>query len=541
MSAHKHPVSASREEWGRERSELRGSARDEAAKAEGRAGANEYSVVIVGSGFAGLCMAIKLLEAGIDDFVILERADAIGGTWRDNHYPGCACDVPAHLYSFSFFPNPDWSQTYAPQPEIRAYIERCAAHYRLHEKVRFSADVSAAAYDERAATWTVHTKDGRAFTGDVLVAAIGGLSRPLVPSLPGLETFAGRTWHSAQWDHDAPLDGKTVAVIGTGASAIQFVPQLAPRVAKLHLFQRTPPWILPRQEQVFSARDKRLFRRVPGLRALHRARLYAGHELRALPFTIRPQLLEWLQPLALRHLHAQVKDPALRARLTPDYVMGCKRILISNDYYPALARDNVEVVTDGIRAITRAGVVTADGRERAVDAIVFGTGFDVHDYIGGMKVLGRGGVDLGEAWRRDPEAYLGTMAAGFPNLFTLVGPNTGLGHNSIIFMIESQVRLVMSCLRTMRARDAATIEPRPEVVRAFNDEMQRRLAGTVWMSGCKSWYQNAAGKNTTLWPGFTVEFAARTARMRPADYILRRRDELPATIAPDATQRGRAA
>jgi cation diffusion facilitator CzcD-associated flavoprotein CzcO len=488
------------------------------------------TVVIVGSGFAGLCMAIKLQEAGIDDYVILERADAIGGTWRDNHYPGCACDVPAHLYSFSFFPNPDWSRTYAPQPEIRAYIERCAAHYQLHRKVRFDADVIGAELDERAATWTVRTRDGRTFVGDFLVAAIGGLSRPLVPSLPGIERFAGRTWHSAKWDHDAPLDGKTVAVIGTGASAIQFVPQIAPRVGKLHLFQRTPPWILPREEQVFSERHKAAFRRIPGVRALHRARLYAGHELRALPFTIRPQLLEYFQPLALRYLHAQVQDPELRAKLTPDYVMGCKRVLISNDYYPALTRPNVELVTDGIREITREGVITVDGHERKVDSIIFGTGFDIHDYIGGMRVIGRGGADLGDLWRRDPEAYLGTMAAGFPNLFTLIGPNTGLGHNSIIFMIECQVRLVMSCLRAMRKSDIATIEPRPEAVRTFNDEMQRRLTGTVWMTGCKSWYVNAAGKNTTLWPGFTVEYAARTARMRPADYVMRKRGELLAVV-----------
>lgn len=486
------------------------------------------SVVIVGTGFAGMCMAIKLLEEGIDDFVMLERSGAIGGTWRDNHYPGCACDVPAHLYSFSFFPNTEWSTTYAPQPEIRAYMERCAAHYQLHKYVRFGADVTSAELDESAATWTVHTRDGRAFVGDFAVSAIGGLSRPLIPKLPGLDRFAGRTWHSARWDHDAPLDGANVAVIGTGASAIQFVPQIAPRAGTLHLFQRTPPWILPRQEQVFSEWDKRVFRHVPGARALHRARLYAGHEARALPFTIRPKLLEWLQPLALRYLHKQVQDPELRAKLTPDYVMGCKRILISNDYYPALTRPNVELVTDGIREITRDGVMTVDGRERKVDAIIFGTGFDIHDYIGGLKIMGRGGADLGERWRDDPEAYLGTMATGFPNLFTLVGPNTGLGHNSMIFMIECQVRLVMSILREMRAKDAVSLEPRADAVRTYNDEMQRRLTGTVWMSGCKSWYQNAAGKNTTLWPGFTVEFAARTRRMRPADYVMRRRDELPA-------------
>ena len=509
-----------------------------AAATTSASASERVGVVIIGSGFAGLCMAIKLLEAGMDDFVILERADAIGGTWRDNHYPGCACDVPAHLYSFSFFPNPDWSQTYAPQPEIRAYIERCAAHYQLHRKVRFSAEVASAELDESRATWTVRTRDGRRFESTAVVAAMGGLSRPLLPAVPGRERFAGRSWHSASWDHDYPLDGRTVAVIGTGASAIQFVPQIAPQVGQLHLFQRTPPWILPREEQTFTERERRRFRAVPALRYLHRARLYLGHEVRALPFTIKPKLLELAQPLALRYLHRQVKDPELRKKLTPDYVIGCKRILISNDYYPALTRPNVEVVTDGIREITRDGVVTTDGRERKVEAIIFGTGFDIHDYVGGMNIIGRGGVDLAAQWRTNPEAYLGTMAAGFPNLFTLVGPNTGLGHNSIIFMIECQVRLVMSCLRAMRQRDVVLLEPRVEVVRAYNDELQRRLAGTVWMSGCKSWYQNAAGKNTTLWPGFTVEYAARTRRLNAADYLMQRRDQLPAAVAVAA---GRAA
>lgn len=500
-----------------------------AASAAPAAGARErVRVVIIGSGFAGLGLAFKLREAGVDDFVILERADAIGGTWRDNHYPGCACDVPAHLYSYSFFGNPDWSETYAPQPELRAYTECCAARWQLHRFVRFGAEVTAAELDEAAATWTVHTRDGRRFVGDVVVAAIGGLSRPLVPRLPGLERFAGPTWHSAAWNHDVPLAGKTVAAIGTGASAIQFVPKLAPEVARLHLFQRTPPWILPRRERAFSARERAAFRVVPGLRRLHRAQLYLGHELRALPFTVEPRLLRLLEPVARRHLARQVPDPALRARLTPDYVMGCKRILISNDYYPAVARANVELVTDGIRELTARGVVTTDGRERAVDAIVFGTGFDIHDYLGGLRVIGRGGEELGARWRTSPEAYLGTMAPGFPNLFTMVGPNTGLGHNSIIFMIECQLRLIMSCLRRMRTHALATIEPRADVTRAYNDELQRRLAGTVWMTGCTSWYQNAAGKNTTLWPGFTLEFAARTRRMRPADYVLRRRDELPA-------------
>lgn len=485
-------------------------------------------VLIIGTGFAGMAMAAKLLEAGRDDFILLEKADAIGGTWRDNHYPGCACDIPAHLYSFSFEPNSEWSSAYAPQPEIRAYMERCASKWQLHRKTRFGAEVVRADLDERAATWTVRTKDGRRFEADALVAGLGGLSRPAIPQLPGLDAFAGRTWHSAQWDHDAPLDGAKVAVIGTGASAIQFVPRIAPRVARLDLYQRTPPWVLPRADRTFTPAQRWAFRHVPGWRRLYRAGLYLGHELRAIPFALEPRLLQYAQPLAKKHLHRQIQDPALRARLTPDYVMGCKRILISNDYYPTLARPNVDLVTDGIREITRDGVVATDGTERKVDAIVFGTGFAIHDYLGGLQVHGRGGAELGARWRVEPEAYLGTMVDGFPNLFTLIGPNTGLGHTSMLVMIEAQVRLVVSCLETMRARNIALVEPRADVVRDYNDELQRRLGKTVWATGCKSWYLDDSGKNTTVWPGFTLEFAARTRRFDPGHYVLRGRDELAA-------------
>ncbi len=489
-------------------------------------------VLIVGTGFAGMAMAAKLLEAGIDDFILLEKADAIGGTWRDNHYPGCACDIPAHLYSFSFAPNAEWTSAYAPQPEIRAYLERCASDWQLHQKVRFGAHVERADLDQRGATWTVRTTDGRRFQADALVAALGGLSRPSIPKLPGLERFAGPTWHSAQWDHRTPIAGKRVAVIGTGASAIQFVPRIAPEVARLDLYQRTPPWIMPRPDRTFSPAQRWAYRHVPGLRRLYRAGLYLQHEIRALPFALEPRLLKYAQPMARRHLHRQITDPALRARLTPDYVMGCKRILISNDFYPALARPNVALVTDGIRELTRDGIVTTDGTERQVDAIVFGTGFAIHDYLGGLQAFGRGGAELGARWRREPEAYLGTMVDGFPNLFTLIGPNTGLGHTSMIVMIEAQVRLVVSCLQTMRDRGIASVEPRADVVRRYNDELQRRLGKTVWATGCKSWYLDESGKNTTVWPGFTVEFAARTWRFDPAKYVLRGKDELGAVRSP---------
>jgi cation diffusion facilitator CzcD-associated flavoprotein CzcO len=491
------------------------------------------SAVIIGTGFGGLAMAIQLKRAGIHDLVLLEQADAIGGTWRDNHYPGAACDVPAHLYSFSFAPNPDWSCAFAPQPEIRAYMERVVDQFAIRPHVRLHARVTSAELDESRALWTVRCADGRCWEADIVVAATGGLSRPLVPTLPGLERFAGRTWHSARWDHGFELGGKRVAVVGTGASAIQFVPRIQPKVAKLHLLQRTPAWVLPRPDHDFSDDEKRRFRSGPR-RWLYRQALYWRHELRAIPFTLEPRILRLAERMAVKNLERHVADPALRRKLTPSYRMGCKRILMSNDYYPALARPNVEVVTDGIREVTARGVVVDDGsaggRELAVDAIAFGTGFDVHDYLGPITVVGRGGDELGARWRHSAEAYLGTTVPGFPNFFTVIGPNTGLGHNSIIVMIESQVRHIMACLAGMRAHGAALIEPRAEVTRRYNDELQRRLDRTVWASGCTSWYRDASGKNTTLWPGLTAEFAVRTWRFDPRAYVMQRRDQLPRAV-----------
>ena len=490
-------------------------------------------IVIIGSGFAGLAMAIKLSEAGFDDLVVLEQADAIGGTWRDNHYPGCACDVPSHLYSYSFAPNPGWSRAFAPQAEIRAYIERCADRYQVRRRVRLGAEVVSAVYDEAEATWTVACAGGRRFVADVVVAAAGGLSRPAVPEVPGLSQFRGATWHSARWDHGVDLTGKRVAVVGTGASAVQFVPRIAPQVGRLHLFQRTPPWVLPRPDRRFSLAQRAAFR-VPAARWLYRQRLFWAHEARAVPFTLSPRLLELAQGLALRHLRRQVADPALRARLTPDYVMGCKRVLMSNDYYPALTRDNVEVVASGLRAVDQRGVVGGDGVRREVDAIVFATGFAVHDYLGPLVVRGRGGRELGAEWRARAEAYLGTTVPGFPNLFVLIGPNTGLGHNSIIFMIECQVRYVVSALRAMRRGGVRAVEPRAEVVARYNRALQARLSRTVWASGCRSWYQNPDGVNTTLWPGPSAEFLLRTWRFRPADYLMEQRPGVAAAGAAPA-------
>lgn len=470
------------------------------------------SVIIVGSGFAGLGLAIALKRAGRDDFVVLEAADALGGTWRDNHYPGCACDVPSHLYSYSFAPNPRWSRVFAPQREILAYLEGCATRYGLHRHIRYGAEVTDAAWDAATATWTVTTRAGARHTARHLALGVGGLSRPAIPAIEGLETFAGPAFHTARWDHGVDLAGKRVAVVGTGASAIQVVPQLAPRVAALDLYQRTPPWVLPKRDRAFTAAERALFAAVPAAARARRAATYWWLEARSLGFTVDRRVMEVARRMGLRHIRRQIRDPALRARVTPDYTPGCKRILMANDYYPALARDNVSLVTDPIARVTADGIVTAAGEARPVDALVLATGFRVTDLVAPMRVRGRDGADLGDAWRERPEAWLGTLVAGFPNLFVLTGPNTGLGHSSMVFMIEAQVQLILRLMGAAEAAGAAAVEVRAEAQRAYNAALAARLQRSVWASGCASWYVDASGHNATLWPGFTVDFWRRTRR-----------------------------
>jgi cation diffusion facilitator CzcD-associated flavoprotein CzcO len=483
-------------------------------------------VVIVGSGFAGLGMAIRLKQAGIEDFVILERADDLGGTWRDNSYPGCACDVPSHLYSFSFAPNPDWSRTFSGQQEIWAYLRRCAERHGITPHIRYGHEVTEAAWDEDARRWELETTQGR-WAGEVLVAGMGALSDPSIPDLPGLDSFEGTVFHSATWDHAHDLAGERVAVVGTGASAIQFVPQIQPRVARLHLFQRTAPWVMPRPDRPLTPAERRVYRLLPAAQRAMRGGIYWARETFLLGFRHK-RLAKLPERLARKHLRDQVPDAELRRRLTPDYTIGCKRILISDDYYPALMRPNVEVVTDPIREVRPRSIVAADGTEREVDAIIFGTGFHVTDMAAADRVRGRDGRLLGEVWQGSPQAYVGTTIAGFPNLFMLVGPNTGLGHNSMVFMIESQLNYVMDCLRVMREHDLETVEVRPEVQATYNAEIQADMRGTVWTSGgCASWYLDANGRNTTLWPGFTWRFRQRTRRFDPADYIVRTRAPRP--------------
>src|SRR5689334_9659193 len=480
-------------------------------------------IVIVGTGFGGIGMGIALKQAGYDDFIILDKEDDLGGTWRDNQYPGCACDVPSPLYSFSFELNPDWSRLFAPQREIWAYLRGCARKYGLEAHIRYGSVVEQMQWDEDERRWDVQTVEHGelgSWRPRAVVSAAGALHLPAYPDIPGAERFAGTSFHSARWDHSCDLAGKRVAVIGTGASAIQFVPEIAKQAAQLTVFQRTPPWIHPRPDAPIPARMRSAFRKAPVAARALRDAIYLGLEARAMGFAISPKLMAPLAAVARRHLASQVTDPALRAQLTPDYTIGCKRILLSSDYYPALQRPNVSLVTEGITGITEAGVTTADGEEHKADVIIYATGFKVIESVTSLNVTGRDGRRLRA---ENLEAYRGITAAGFPNLFLLLGPNTALGHTSVVFMIETQIQHVLSCLRLIARDKADAIEVVESAQRRYNDALQRRLRRAVWSEGgCRSWYLDADGVNRTLWPGFTFEYWARTRRARPGDYAMLR-------------------
>ncbi len=476
-------------------------------------------VAILGTGFAGLGMAIQLKRHGYSDFVVLEKASEIGGTWRDNTYPGCACDVQSHLYSFSFAPNPQWSHTFSPQSEIREYLRSCIDRFSIRPYIQWNCELQEASWNEDDLCWHISTSRGQ-LLANILILGNGPLNEPSLPSIPGIEQFEGVLFHSSRWQHDYDLTNKRVAVIGTGASTIQFVPRIQPQVRSLTLFQRTPPWIVPRLDAPITNWKRKLFRMLPFTQRLVRWLMYWQRELTVLGFIYRPSLLEAGMKIAREHLAAQVVDPALRAKLTPHYTMGCKRILLSDDFYPALTQPNVEVVTDRIREVRRQSVVTEDGREYDVDALICGTGFHVTDTQFAQRIHGRNGQSLADAWREGPHAYYGAAVTGFPNMFLLIGPNTGLGHNSMVFMIESQLRYILDCLHIMEKQHLQAVEIQPERERAYNKEMQRRMRGTVWTSGCASWYLDARGQNTTLWPSFTFEFWYRTRRFDARHYRL---------------------
>jgi cation diffusion facilitator CzcD-associated flavoprotein CzcO len=493
-------------------------------------------IVIVGSGFSGLCMGIRLKQAGIDTFTILEKAGALGGTWRDNDYPGAACDVQSHLYSFSFELNPRWSRMFAEQGEIRSYLEYCAEKYALVPHLRFNREVERTVFDEASSTWTVTLAGGEQMIADLLIIATGGLSRPAYPDIVGIQRFAGKIFHSARWDHSYDFAGKRVGVIGTGASSIQFVPQIAPRVQELAVFQRTPPWILPKPDRRISGREQRLYRLFPFLQWLYRVLLYWLLETRVLGFVVSPKLMLLVQKAALEFLTTSVPDPVLQKKLLPAYTFGCKRVLISNDYYPALLRSNVEVVDAGISEITENQVITRDGRGFELDALILGTGFRASEDAAPFEVRGKGGVDLNEHWKDGARAYLGTTVAGFPNFFMISGPNTGLGHSSLVLMIESQVAHIMSAIRAFRKLRACTIEVRREVEAIYNRHLQTRLERSVWASGCSSWYRTRTGRNTTLWPHFTFVFRLLTRRAKVDDFCFTPASSAAPQLLPPATR-----
>jgi cation diffusion facilitator CzcD-associated flavoprotein CzcO len=471
-------------------------------------------------------MAIALKQAGIDNFVVVDKAGDLGGTWRDNSYPGLSCDVPSHLYSFSFRPW-RWSRRYPPRAEILAYLHALVAEYGLTSKLRFGCGVAAAEFDQRGATWTVTMQDGSKLQANALVCAVGQLGRPALPDIPGRDEFAGPSWHSGSWNHEVDLAGQRVAVVGTGASAVQFVPEVAKVAGHLDVYQRTAPYVLPKADHPYTDAQQALFDRLPVIRKADRLRIFLYGEVLTSGFVLSPKLLAGPMQLWRRQLDAQITDPELRAKCVPDYVMGCKRVAFSNDWYRALARPDVDLVTEPIERIMPGGVVTADGTARDADVIIYGTGFKTVEFLAPMAVTGPDGWRLDDAWRDGAHAYLGITVSGFPNFFMLYGPNTNLGGNSIIYMLEGQIGYTLGAIKALQEAKLGWLDVRPEVQDSFNAWVQAASRKSVWESGCHSWYTTASGRNTNNWPDHTFLYRYRVRRFDPSAY--RVMPKLPAT------------
>ncbi|UGT57508.1 flavin-containing monooxygenase [Nocardia asteroides] len=488
-------------------------------KAVDNRAARHFETIIVGSGFAGLGMAIRLHQQGRDDFLVLERGSDVGGTWRDNTYPGAACDVPSHLYSYSFALNPDWSRSFSKQGEIQAYIRKVAEQNDVLDKHLFDCDVRGMRWNAETNRWDITTSKGD-FTAHTVVSAVGALCEPSLPDIKGINDFEGDIFHSARWDHDVELAGKRVAVIGTGASAIQIVPAIASEVAHLDLYQRTAPWLLPRMDRPYLLPERLAFKYLPGVQRLSRAAIYAARETQVVGLAKYPALMKIFETISRGKLLAEVRDPVKRAKVTPNYRIGCKRMLISNEYYPAIDRDNVDVITDGIAEVKAGSIVTKDGTEREIDALIVATGFHVTDSPAFETIVGRTGQTLSEQFDEvGQRGYKGSTIENFPNMFFLLGPNVGLGHTSMVFMIESQINYIADALATIDKKGLRTVEVSPEAVRVYNRELQEKMASSVWMNGgCASWYLDKHGNNTTLWPDFTFQFRRLTKNFDVAAY-----------------------
>lgn len=463
------------------------------------------NIAIIGAGFGGIAMAIRLIQNQISDFIILEKSHDVGGTWRENQYPGAACDVQSHLYSFSFSPKSDWSKRYANANEIFAYIQNITAKFNLRQHCLFNTEVKSAHYLD--GKWHLKLQNNDVVIAKYVILASGPLHVPKIPHIKGIEKFKGKTFHSAQWDHSYDLTHKTVASIGTGGSAIQYVPEIAKQVDQLYVFQRTAAWIIPRDDRAYLNIEKKLFRKFDWFRKLHRTRLYWSNESRAIPI-FQPKLMQGAQKLAKIFIKFQVKDPVIVQKLIPDYLMGCKRILVSNHYFPTFNRPNVELVTEGIQEMTEDGIITEDGKTRKIDCLIYGTGFitDPRIYLKNFECIGENGIDLKHAWRDGAESYYGVLTRGFPNLFQLLGPNTLLAHNSVIFMIESQVEFILKLMKIVTTAQAKAIVVQDKVHDQYNEKIQAMMNNTVWESGCVSWYQQQGGKNFALWPTYTWKY-----------------------------------
>lgn len=480
---------------------------------------SDFPIAIIGAGFAGIGTAIRLKQLGIESFTMFERADEIGGTWRDNTYPGAACDVPSHAYSLSFEPNPRWSQRFSPSSEIQSYLLGLVEKWKLRDHLRLATAIRSARFDESAGTWALETSAGDVVTARFVVSGVGGLVDPAYPDIEGIDRFAGAIFHTARWNHDYDLAGKRVGVIGTGASAIQVVPAIAPQVARLDVYQRTPAWVVPKRDRFYPERLKRTFERFPWLLQASRLTKYALSELFGpMIFLDAPRLSGVAERMSMRHLHAQVKDPVLREKLTPHFQFGCKRILVSDDYWATFERPNVALVTEGIERIVPEGVLTKDGVRHDLDAIVLATGFALGLAKAPFPVVGRGGRTLDDAWKDGAVAYKGMTVSGFPNWFILMGPNTGPGHTSVLVYTEAQIHHALGALQKLRGEGLKLVDVRQDVQDRYNRGIQARMKYMVWGTGCHPWYLSPDGSNHSLYPGLSSEYVLRARTFQPSDY-----------------------